>query len=90
MNEWGSFQNQFVIFQWLYYTVMVRTHISYLVEHWSFFVKMKKTVELTEPVHAHLWICGADKYNTIGALYDFWFSGLGLDYPYETKLCEDA
>ena len=47
------------------------------VEDRSFFAKLKKTTELTEPVYAHLRICDADVYNTIGAVYDFWLKITG-------------
>ena len=43
-------------------------HFRNLVEDWSFFVKMKKTVELTEPVYAHLRICDTDTYNRLQLL----------------------
>ena len=44
---------------------------------------MKKTVELTEPVYAHLWICDSGVYNTIGILYDFWLKIQGYVASWE-------
>ena len=44
---------------------------------------MKKTVELTEPVYAHLRICDANVYNTIGVLYDFWLNAQGYVASWE-------
>jgi len=56
-----------------------------LVEDRTFFAKMLKTVELTEPVYAHLRICDADIHNTIGAIYDFWLKIQGYVRKWESK-----
>ena len=42
-----------------------------------------KTVELTEPVYAHLWICDTDIYNTIGAVYNCWLKIQGYVKKWE-------
>ena len=58
-------------------------HFRTLVEDGSFFTKMQKTVEITEPVYAHLRICDTDIYNTIGTVYDFWLKIQGYVKKWE-------
>jgi len=47
-----------------------------LVEDRSFFAKMKKTVQLTEPIYAIMRICDSDVHNTVGAVYDFFLKAM--------------
>ena len=44
---------------------------------------MQKTMELTEPVYAHLWICTADVYNTISTVYSVWLKVQGYVKKWE-------
>ena len=47
-----------------------------LVEDRSFFAKMKKTGQLTEPIYAIMRICDSDVHNTVGAVYDFFLKAM--------------
>ena len=39
---------------------------------------MQKTMELTDRVYGHLWICESDVYNTVDPVYNCLAEGTGL------------
>ena len=51
---------------------MALRNLACLLLHQGQFAKTKNAVELTELLYDHLWICDADVFNTIGAVYNYW------------------